>query len=235
MTQAADAIRDARSVAVLTGAGISVDSGLPTFRGDGGLWRGRDPMRLATPEAFAAEPGLVWEFYNERRRRAFAAEPNAGHRALVELARRRPTTLITQNVDRLHRRAGSEGVIELHGNLEDVRCTGCGETSHRPGEALPDLPECEGCGGRLRPAVVWFGEALPAEAIERAAEAAARAELFLSVGTSSVVYPAAGLIDVASLAGATVIEVNPEPSGADVDIQLAGTSAEVLPMLVAGL
>src|SRR3954452_7990171 len=150
--RAAALVTEAGDVAVLTGAGISAESGIPTFRGLGGLWNGRDPMSLATPEAFADDPALVWEFYHWRRELVAAAEPNPAHTALAGLGRRAERlTLITQNVDRLHQRAGSEGVLELHGNLFEVRCTGCGRSGDRSGEALPALPRCEGCGHLLRP------------------------------------------------------------------------------------
>src|SRR3954469_13708441 len=175
LARASTLLAKAGRVAVLTGAGVSAESGIPTFRGLGGLWNGRDPMSLATPEAFAADPALVWEFYNWRRDLVAKAEPNPAHRALADLGRRVPQlALITQNVDRLHQRAGSLGVLELHGNLFEVRCTGCGRTSDRTGESLPALPRCGGCGALLRPAVVWFGEALPPGVWDRA-EAAVRA------------------------------------------------------------
>jgi NAD-dependent deacetylase len=235
LVRAAALVAQARHVAVLTGAGVSAESGIPTFRGLGGLWQGRDPMSLATPEAFAADPALVWEFYNWRRDLVVRAEPNPAHHALAELARRVPrVTLLTQNVDRLHQRAGSQNVLELHGNLHEVRCVGCGQTFDKTGATLPALPRCEHCDALLRPGVVWFGEALPS-GVWRAAEAAVLdADVLLVVGTSAVVYPAAGLIVFSRRGGAAVIEVNLEPtplSGA-VDVGLYGKAGEIVPKLV---
>ena len=237
LDRAGSLVAQARHVAVLTGAGVSAESGIPTFRGLGGLWQGRDPMSLATPEAFAADPRLVWEFYNWRRDLVARAAPNPAHFALAEMARRVPRlTLVTQNVDRLHQRAGFPDVLELHGNLYEVRCTGCGETFDKTGETLPALPHCERCGALLRPGVVWFGEALPPGVWTAAVEAVHDAEVLVVVGTSAVVYPAAGLIADARHAGAAVIEVNLEPtpvSGA-VDVGLYGKAGEILPRLVPG-
>jgi NAD-dependent deacetylase len=236
--RAAALISGARHVAVLTGAGVSAESGIPTFRGPGGLWQGRDPLSLATPQAFAADPRLVWEFYNWRRDRVARAEPNAAHRAIAELACRVPKlTLVTQNVDRLHHRAGSRDVIELHGNLWEVRCTGCGTTTDRSGETLGPLPSCESCGALLRPAVVWFGEALPPEAWLAAEEAVHDADVRLVVGTSAVVYPAAALITSGRSEGRAVIEVNLEPtpvSGA-IDVGLYGRAGDIVPQLLRNL
>lgn len=238
LTQAASWLASARRVAALTGAGVSAESGIPTFRGLGGLWRGRDPMSLATPEAFARDPALVWEFYNWRRDLVAGAEPNPAHHALARLAGLVPDfTLITQNVDRLHRRAGSEAVLELHGNLGDVRCTGCGRTSDRSGVALPPLPSCDDCGDLLRPAVVWFGEALPPDVWEAAERAVRAADVLLVVGTSAVVHPAAGLATLARLLGRRVVEINPDPTPltADVDLSLPGPAGTILPALVSAL
>jgi NAD-dependent deacetylase len=235
LSGAAEAIARSSRIAVLTGAGVSAESGIPTFRGAGGLWQGRDPMTLATPQAFAADPELVWEFYNWRRDLVARAEPNPAHRALAEMARRvTRLTVITQNVDRLHQRAGSRDVLELHGNLLDIRCTRCRHTSDRSGVSLPRLPTCDACGALARPAVVWFGEALPPGVWEAALAVVHAADLILVVGTSAVVYPAAGLVTAAQRPGQTVIEVNLEPtpvSGA-VDIGLYGKAGEILPQLV---
>jgi len=235
MEPASDWLRAASSVAVLTGAGISAESGIPTFRGAGGLWRQFRPEELATPEAFARDPRLVWEWYDWRRGLIAAAQPNAGHLALAELERRVPAfTLITQNVDGLHDRAGSRRILKLHGDIWTVRCTGCGRQQQDERTPFPELPpRCE-CGALLRPGVVWFGEALPPQVWEAAEEAACAAEVFLVVGTSAVVYPAAGLAWAAKAAGAKVIEVNLEetPFSAQVDCSLRGRAGELLPRLI---
>lgn len=233
--RAADRIARARHLAVLTGAGVSAESGLPTFRGTDGLWRGRDPISLATPQAFEADPALVWEFYNWRRDLAGRAVPNPAHRALADLAERVPRlTLISQNVDRLHQRAGSRDVHELHGNLDEVRCIRCGRTMDRTGVALPPLPSCDACGGLARPAVVWFGEPLPTDVWQSAEAAVSDADVLLIVGTSAVVYPAAGLIDRPHGSGRVLIEVNlqPTPVSGLVDIGLYGPAGSIVPQLV---
>jgi NAD-dependent deacetylase len=209
-TEAAAALKGAKHVAVLTGSGISAESGIPTFRdAQTGLWSKFKPEDLATPEGFRRNPKLVWEWYAWRRGLVARAQPNAGHLALVELEQRVPEfTLITQNVDGLHQRAGSRRVIELHGNItrtkcfeEDIAVTEWKETGDAP-------PRCPRCGGRLRPDVVWFGEALPAEAIESGLIASRRCDVFLSIGTSSLVHPAASLPFAAAERGATVVEIN---------------------------
>jgi len=237
LPQVAEILAKSRRVAVLTGAGVSAESGIPTFRGLGGLWNGRDPMSLATPEAFASDPATVWEFYRWRRDLVSQAEPNPGHRALAELARHRSPnfTLITQNVDRLHQRAGNRDVLELHGNLFDVRCTQCSRTFDRTGVALPPLPQCVDCGALLRPAVVWFGESLPQDVWGTAELAVEQADTMLVIGTSAVVYPAAGLVMTAAAAGCTVIEINLEPTPMShfVDFALFGKAGEILPRLLA--
>jgi len=236
MQRARQWLREASSVAALTGAGISAESGIPTFRGAGGLWREFRAEDLATPEAFARDPRLVWEWYDWRRGLIARAEPNAGHRALVELARRiEHFTLITQNVDGLHDRAGSRNVLKVHGDIWTVRCTACGRETRDDRVPLPELPpRCE-CGGLLRPGVVWFGEPLP-EDVWREAEAATRqAGVFLVIGTAAVVYPAAGLVPLAKAAGAKVIEINLDetPYSAQVDCSLRGRAGELLPELIA--
>jgi NAD-dependent deacetylase len=224
-------------VTVLTGAGVSAASGVPTFRGSGGLWRSYDPMTLATPEAFARDPALVWEWYDWRRQKIAAAEPNAAHHAIAAWSRTRPDfTLITQNVDGLHERAGTERVLRLHGSIWEVRCTGrCGAAPHVDARApLPDLPpRCAACGALLRPGVVWFGEALDPTVIAAAGRAVEHCDLFLTVGTSAVVYPAAGLIHEARANGAVVAEINPDATDAShtVDIVLRGKAEDVLPAL----
>lgn len=226
----------ARSVAVLTGAGISAESGIPTFRGDGGLWRQHRAEELATPEAFARDPRLVWEWYGWRRGLIAEARPNAAHHALVELEARAPGfTLITQNVDGLHDAAGSRRILKLHGDIWRLRCTVCGSNWPDRRVPLPSLPPHCGCGGMARPGVVWFGEALPEGIMEEAAHAVRGAEVFLVIGTSAVVYPAAGLIPAAREAGARVVEINIEPSACSsyADCVLTGPAGEILPGLLA--
>ncbi|MBV8550930.1 MAG: NAD-dependent deacylase [Acidobacteriaceae bacterium] len=229
---ARDALRSARSVAVLTGAGISAESGIPTFRGAAGLWKQFRPEELATAEAFAGQPELVWEWYDWRRSLIARAEPNAGHYALVELERRvSKFTLITQNVDGLHRRAGSKHVLEIHGTIWNLRCTRCRREWTEMRVPLP-LQRCE-CGGIARPAVVWFGETLPARVWEEAQGAVKSCDVFLVVGTSAVVYPAAGLVPLARSAGARIVEVNIEPTAYSdaVAYALNGPAGEVLPQI----
>lgn len=222
---------------MLTGAGISAESGVPTFReAQSGLWERYDPMQLATPEAFLEDPALVWRWYRWRRELVAQAEPNPGHRALVRLAERVPRlTLVTQNVDGLHQRAGSEGVIEFHGNLFVNRCfvEGCEVACAEDDEQ----PSCPGCGAPARPGVVWFGEAIPEAALVGAMTAASSCDLFFSIGTSSLVWPAAGLADAARAAGATLVEVNPNatPLSDCSDFCLSGNAGIVLPELLSRL
>ncbi len=228
-------IASAGSIAALTGAGISAESGIPTFRGAGGLWREYRAEDLATPEAFERDPKLVWEWYDWRRGVIAGAEPNAGHRALAELARRVPEfTLITQNVDGLHDRAGSAGVLKVHGDIWTVRCVVCGCEREDRRAKIPELPPRCSCGGIERPGVVWFGESLPGDVWARAEDAAHNADLFLIIGTSAVVYPAAGLAELAKSRGARVVEINiaETPVSHRVDASLRGTAAEILPQLL---
>ena len=236
MDQARALLSAAPRVAVLTGAGISAESGIPTFRDAlTGLWAQFRPEDLATPEAFAANPKLVWEWYAWRRELVAKAAPNAGHAALAELERRSGHfALITQNVDGLHARAGSRNVIELHGNLMVDRCFAEGRVLG-PADEIPGTPpRCARCGAPARPGVVWFGEMLPEQALEDAYAAARGCDVFLSVGTSTVVEPAASLPFAAVEAGASVIEVNPArtPLSAHATIVLTGAAGEVLPRLV---
>ena len=229
------ALREAKRIVVLTGSGISAESGVPTFReARTGLWERFDPQELATPEAFARDPRLVWEWYEWRRELVTSARPNPGHEALAELERKAPSfTLVTQNVDGLHQRVGSEKVLELHGNILRTLCSveGVPVEDYEPG-ARP--PPCPNCGSPLRPDVVWFGEMLPAGALEAASEAARGCDLFLSIGTSSLVYPAAALPYEALESGATLVEINPDqtPLTRHADFVLAGAAGEVLPDLV---
>lgn len=238
MEAALDEVRSrlarARRAAALTGAGVSAESGVPTFRGPHDAWRGRRSEDLATPEAFREDPGLVWEWYDWRRGLIAKAEPNAAHRALAALEGRLDFTLATQNVDRLHARAGSKRVLELHGSLWDLRCLDCGVTREDLRTPLPHLPPLCECGGLLRPAVVWFGETLPPLVFHAAAQAAKDSEVFLVVGTAGAVEPAASLARLARKAGAFVVEVNPEPTQLTphCHASLRGKAAEVLPFLI---
>jgi NAD-dependent deacetylase len=237
LERAAGLLRTADRVAVLTGAGISAESGVPTFRDAGGLWEGHRVEEVATPSAFARHPELVWRFYNARRAALRAVRPNPGHHALAALEERLGPgrfTLITQNVDGLHRAAGSRHVLEIHGSLARVRCTGCGAVEHRPGEALDDLPRCPSCGELLRPDVVWFEEMLPENVWNEALAAASSCRCFLVVGTSAVVYPAAGLVGLARGRGCPVVEVNLQPTAVShrVDVSLYGPAGQILPRLV---
>ena len=229
-------LRDARYVAVLTGAGISAESGIPTFReAQTGLWAQYDPQELATPQAFRRNPKLVWDWYAWRRELVTRAAPNAGHLALVEIERRVPRfTLITQNVDDLHRRAGSTGVIELHGNITRVKCFDDDQIVE-DWPATDELPpRCPRCGGMLRPDVVWFGEMLPHEALAAAHGAALDCDLFFSIGTSGLVEPAASLPFVALRSGAAVVIINPDyrSSPGPTLYGLRGPAGTVLPALV---
>jgi NAD-dependent deacetylase len=228
----------AARVTVLTGAGVSAASGVPTFRGAGGLWRRYRAEDLATAEAFARNPSLVWEWYAWRRGLVAACAPNEAHAILARWHARFPRfTLVTQNVDGLHERAGSADAIRLHGSLWELACwDGCAAAPrpwHDNRVPLPELPpHCPACGGLARPAVVWFGEMLDPTVVERAT-AALSCDVFLSIGTSSVVYPAAGFLHGAKSRGVFTVEINPEetPMSADVDAVLRGGAEDVLPKL----
>ncbi|HET9029273.1 MAG TPA: NAD-dependent deacylase [Candidatus Aquilonibacter sp.] len=227
-------LRDARSAFVLTGSGISAESGLPTFRGVGGMWRTHRVEELASPAGFAANPRLVWTWYNERNAAHRRATPSPGHYALVELERRMPAfTLATQNVDSLHMRAGSSHLLELHGSLRIARCTVCDARRPLDATGLPiDEIEHE-CGGLFRPDIVWFGEPLPQDAWSRAAAAASEAEVILVIGTSAVVYPAAALA-TRFARNAYVAEINPEATAITegVDCSIRAGASETLTRLV---
>jgi NAD-dependent deacetylase len=232
LSRAAELLRPAKRVTVLSGAGVSAESGVATFRGAGGLWEGHRVEDVATPHAFAHDPALVWRFYNLRRASMSSVRPNPGHLALVELEKRLGDgfTLVTQNIDGLHLTAGNRRVLEIHGRLSRVKCTECEYVEDRPGEALPELPRCPQCEALLRPDVVWFEEMLP-PGVWREACLASRCDCFLVVGTSAVVYPAAGLIQMARSAGASVLEFNVERTEAShaADVSLYGPSGQTLP------
>jgi NAD-dependent deacetylase len=233
-------VQAAPSACVLTGAGMSAESGIPTFRDAlTGLWARFDPMRLASAEGFRADPALVWNWYAERRAGVRAAQPNAGHHALAAFARRHPgrLTVVTQNVDDLHQRAGNTDTIRLHGDiLQDRWLDACPRgRGCAPAQAAPGTPPtCAECGNRVRPGVVWFGEALPLDALQAAEAAAERCALMLVVGTSGAVWPAAGLAATARRAGAHVAILNPHPSEIDGDAHavLRGSAAQLLPRLL---
>jgi NAD-dependent deacetylase len=229
-------LRAARRIVVLTGAGVSAASGVPTFRGDDGLWKQFRAEDLATPEAFAHDPRTVWEWYDWRRTKIAACAPNAAHQILAKWSTRPGFTLITQNVDGLHERAGTENVIRFHGSIWELRCASeCGaapwEDRTAPLTSLP--PTCPSCGGLARPGVVWFGETIDPDVLERSSTAAARADVLLSVGTSSLVFPAAGLLHHARRNGAFTAEINPGATGASgtVDLAIAAPAEDALPML----
>ena len=232
---AIEALRDARHVLVLTGSGASAESGVPTFReAQTGLWENFNPMELATPDAFLRDPALVWRWYRWRRELVARAEPNPGHYALAGLVDRIPQlTLITQNVDGLHQRAGSHDVVEFHGSLFADRCfdNDCHLDAHTSDD---ELPRCPQCGGLLRPGVVWFGEPIPPAALDAADAASRDCDVFLSVGTSSLVWPAAGLAEIAAGRGATVIEINIDatPLSGSSHFVLQGKAGELLPELL---
>jgi NAD-dependent deacetylase len=229
-------IADASRITVLTGAGVSADSGVPTFRGPDGLWRNFRPEDLATPEAFERDPALVWEWYNWRRERIAAVRPNAAHEALARLERDRSDVwLITQNVDGLHRDAGSRRLSEIHGNIWHVRCTACAHMAEDRRVPLPGLPACQACGALVRPHIVWFGESLAPDDVAASQRALRACDVLLIIGTSGVVYPAAGFAAVAKQAGAYVVELNLDetPNSGFVDISLRGRAKDLVPVILA--
>jgi NAD-dependent deacetylase len=235
IVELANRIQSASRITILTGAGVSAASGVPTFRGHGGLWKNHDPMQLATPEAFQRDPKLVWEWYNWRRGLMAQCRPNAAHEVLAAWSRRLPGfVLVTQNIDGLHEKAGTENLLRFHGSIWEVLCwDGCSSSPPRwrddrvPMEPIPPL--CPYCGGLLRPGVVWFGEIIDATVLGNSF-AAAHCDLFLTLGTSAVVYPAAGLTHVARNEGAFTVEINQEatPSSRVVDLAIQGRAEEVL-------
>jgi NAD-dependent deacetylase len=237
LARAADWLRSAERVCVLTGAGVSAESGVPTFRASDGLWEGHRIEDVASPEGFERDPLLVWQFYNARRVNVTRVKPNPGHVALAKFEERWGDrfTLVTQNVDGLHRAAGNRNVLEIHGSLRRTRCLGCDEVVDRGLEPLGDTPLCE-CGTKLRPDIVWFGEGLPPDVWEAAAVAAFECDTFLVVGTSAVVHPAASLVPIAKRGqpSAKEIEVNLTKTEASLfaDAGLYGPSGVVLPKLL---
>ncbi|VVQ26468.1 SIR2 family NAD-dependent protein deacylase [Pseudomonas fluorescens] len=242
--QAADVLQNAKKVVFFTGAGISADSGIPTYREKlSGIWAGLDPRDLETAKAFRENPALVWGWYLWRRLRVAQADPNAAHLAIPRMAHsQRQVSVITQNIDDLHERAGSSNVVHLHGSLAMPKCFAC----HRPAVVFPDQsavpeegaliepPRCLRCNGRMRPAVVWYGENLPSQAWKAAVLLVKDCDLLISVGTSGIVMPAAGLPELALASGASVIHVNKADvaMGEEREFMLAGAAAEVLPVLL---
>jgi len=242
-----DCVRKARHVVVFTGAGVSAESGIPTFRdAQTGLWTEHDAETLASPEGFRADPALVWGWYEWRRMKVLRAQANPAHLAIAELGKRfSRLTLVTQNVDDLHERAGSDNPIHLHGSLHRPRCFVCARHYDYP-SGIPDEPEggrrlepprCTHCGGHIRPGVVWFGESLPEKAWQAAQQAAQNCDLLFSIGTSSVVWPAAQLPETAARNGASVVQINPEPTALDrtARFNLRGKAGEILPTLLEAL
>jgi NAD-dependent deacetylase len=231
-----NALVKSKSVAVLTGAGISAESGIKTFRDPDGLWSKFNPAELASMDGFMSNPTLVWEWYQLRRDVINQAEPNPGHYAIVEMQKLfKDFTLITQNVDRLHQKAGSVDVAELHGNIIDNFCIRCKSPFlEQISSDTKDVPICKECGGMIRPAVVWFGEMLPYEALMRAESAAKRAQVFITAGTSAEVYPAANLPLIARQSGAVVVEINPNETAISsyMDFCLREPSGVALPQII---
>ena len=235
LVEARSRIASAQAVTILTGAGISADSGVPTFRGADGLWRNFRAEDLATPEAFERDPRLVWEWYDWRRELIATTRPNPAHLAIASVESRIGNFwLITQNVDGLHRAAGSTRLSEIHGNIWMVRCTACGVVTENHQVPLSLLPRCKPCGGLLRPHIVWFGESLWEADLARCATQLQACEVLLVIGTSGVVYPAAGFASIAKEAGACVIEVNLDqtPQSDLVDIALRGRAKDLVPLLL---
>lgn len=229
----ADRLRQAEKIVFVTGAGISQESGIPTFRGKGGLWRKYDAMKLATIDAFYENPKLVWEWYEERRANILAARPNPGHLAMAELEKYKPVHVLTQNIDGMHQRAGSTKVYELHGSIITIKCTVC-DFKDTIVTGFSELPPVCKCGNILRPDVVWFGESLPQDVWHAAMQQASSCDVMIVVGTSLAVSPANLLPVYAHQNGATVIEVNPEetPMSTSMSLSIRSSAAKALPELV---
>jgi NAD-dependent deacetylase len=229
-----DRLRGAEKIVFLTGAGISQESGIATFRGNDGLWQKYDPMKLASPQAFMDDPKLVWSWYNDRLRKILAAEPNSGHIAIANLQNYREVSVVTQNIDGLHHRAGSREVTELHGNIFTIKCTKCLFRGRVKNEFLELPPICELCGSYLRPDVVWFGESIKREVWDEAVKHSMTCDIMIIVGTSLVVSPANSLILYAKKSNATLIEVNPAntPFSNEMNFSIKKTAADGLPKLL---
>jgi len=227
-------LRDSKKIVFVTGAGISQESGIPTFRGKDGHWRKYDPMKLASIDAFYDDPKLVWEWYEDRRKNILAAKPNEGHFAISKMEKFKDVVILTQNIDGLHQRSGSTNVLELHGSIIRIKCTVCNFSDNitENFESLP--PKCE-CSNMLRPDVVWFGEALPQDVWKNAMKEASTCDIMIIAGTSLVVSPANTLPIYAKQNGATLIEVNPEKTvmSNDMDLSIQATSANALPKILA--
>jgi len=229
----AQKLKDSRKIVFVTGAGISQESGIPTFRGKDGYWRKYDPMKLASIDAFYDDPKLVWEWYDDRRKNILDVKPNEGHFAISQMEEFKDVVVLTQNIDGLHQRSGSTNVLELHGSIIRIKCTVCDFTDNitENFESLP--PKCK-CGSMLRPDVVWFGEPLPQNIWQSAIKEASICDVMIIVGTSLVVSPANTLPVYAKQNGAILIEVNPEKTvmSNDMDLSIQATSAEVLPKIL---
>ncbi len=228
-----DQIKDIKKIVFVTGAGISQESGIPTFRGKDGLWRNHDAMKLATIDAFYDNPKLVWEWYDERRKNIFAAQPNLGHKAIAELEKYAKVVVLTQNIDGLHQKAGSSEVLELHGSIVKIKCSVCDFKDEMVTEFSEIPPLCK-CGNILRPDVVWFGESLPQEVWQKAMVLSSQCDLMVVAGTSLVVSPANTLPIYAKQNNAMLIEVNPENTemSSEMDLVIRNTSAVSLPEFV---
>jgi NAD-dependent deacetylase len=229
----ADKLQQAKKIVFVTGAGISQESGIPTFRGNDGLWRKHDPMQLATIDAFYQNPKLVWEWYEDRRKNILAAKPNAGHVAIADLAKYKQVWVLTQNIDGLHQRAGSKNVLELHGSIITIKCTVC-DFKDKITSSFSEIPPLCKCGNILRPDVVWFGEPLPQDVWGEAMIQASQCDVMVVAGTSLAVSPANLLPAYAKQNGALMIEVNPEETlmSHSMDLSIRATSAKTLPQIV---
>ena len=233
MESIAGKLKQTEKIIFVTGAGISQESGIPTFRGKDGLWRKYDPMKLATIDAFYEDPKLVWEWYEERRRNILAAKPNLGHIAIADLEKKKPVRVLTQNIDGLHQRAGSKNVYELHGSIITIKCTSC-DFKDKISSSFSELPPICKCGSILRPDVVWFGESLPQDVWQAAISEASSCDTMIVVGTSLAVSPANLLPVYARQNGAILMEVNPEETtmSGSMDISIRSSAAKALPELV---